>query len=130
MPAPLGKHTRMPGAKRPWSVRESETPYIPLHRETKRDLIERPICLSCTEPDCPSPGCPLPVPKYEGSGRPKRGPTEEFLDWAWGPMTAKEWAGRIGVNESTIRRWKRQYAEEIEARRIKRMTSEEDTNEN
>lgn len=44
-------------------------------------------------------------------------PPEDFLNWAWGPMTNREWAERCGVSETTIWTWKRKYAAEIMERR-------------
>lgn len=119
MTKPLGKRTIMPKAVRPWSQgdRGKERP---IHKETPREIKERPICLSCNLPTCPNIDCPLTEITYESKRRPNCGPTEEFLDWAWGPMSAKEWAEKIGVDASTIRRWKRKYADEIEKRRKKR----------
>ena len=62
MPAPLGKHIRMPVASRPCEV------------------------------------------------------LQEFLARAWGPMTNREWAEKLGVSKTTVARWRKEYANEIKKR--------------
>lgn len=115
MPAPLGKHVRRPVASRPWSGGE-----LPVERtrETEAQKKEREACLNCKLPDCMpySTTCPIGV---KSEKRIKVRPTEDFLDWAWGPMTDTEWARECGVSKSTIGRWRKLYAEEIQRRRKK-----------
>ena len=120
MAAPLGKRTVMPSATRPWSLRTpSREPEI--RRETARERREREICLHCEQPDCPSEQCPISDRSVNNTGRPpgkpKRIPPREFIEGAWGPMTNREWAERLHASPTTIRQWRREYAEQIKAAR-------------
>lgn len=123
MTKPRGKRVVIPRAVRPWNLEElrpdTETS---TRRETARQRLERETCLHCSLPDCPSVLCPLfgDPDRQEPPGRQRKGPTEDFLDWAWGPKTNREWAEEFGVSTTTIREWKKKYAEEIDARRKKR----------
>ena len=103
MPAPLGKRTVFDGARRPWltSGPERAEPGRPV---SAKEITEREICLACTEPDCPSDTCPLRKGRKK-----KREPPEEFLRWAWGPMTNREWAEALGVSTYQISKWRAEY---------------------
>ena len=122
MPAPLGKHTRMPVASRPWTLRESQPDQEdPKRVETAKQREEREICLGCDLPDCMPEAfsCPLyqHSQKTKKPVRHKSKMLQEFLQWAWGPMTNREWAEKLGVSKTTVARWRREYAEEIKKRR-------------
>lgn len=88
-------------------------------KDTPREIRERELCLNCPYPECPTPGCPVRKIGV-GRGRPKKVPPDDFLNWAWGPKTNREWAEELGVDKSTISRWRARYAEEIEARKQKK----------
>lgn len=119
MPAPLGKHVRRPVASRPWNGGDRQGSRA---AETEAQKREREACLNCTLPDCMprSVTCPVGVGFKKREKREKLRPPEEFLDWAWGPMTNREWAERCGVSTSTINRWRQHYARQIHARKKKR----------
>lgn len=108
MPAPLGKRTVFYGARRPWncSPPENVSPNQSGRPISKKAVAERETCLSCTEPDCPSEQCPLIRRKPK---REKLVPPEEFLRWAWTPMTNMEWAEKLGVSRTTISKWRAEY---------------------
>lgn len=117
MPAPRGKHSRYPGATRPWNVpqvkqAETEADYnyrLKLSTHDSKEKID--VCLSCGLPECQpkSSGCQaFPRKNKTGPGH-KLKPPEEFLRWGWGPMTNQEWASELGVSVSTILRWRREY---------------------
>lgn len=119
MPAPLGKKVVFPSAHRPWLIQEASVER-PVHKETPKEIREREICLNCKLPECRPDGtaCPIAPLRVPSKGRVK--PPDEFLDWAWGPMTNAEWADKCGVSVSTIQRWRQHYARQIWARRKKR----------
>ena len=114
MSGPRGKITRFDGGTRPWNV---PTPYDTAehnvkYAETAQAKRERELCLNCDLPDCApySNGCKVCDREGRSKIRGKRTklePPEEFLDWAWGPMTNPEWAAMLGVSKTTISRWRK-----------------------
>lgn len=118
-----GDKVRFPGAKRPWNYRlpefDPEQKVMPV--ETPKLKAEREMCLHCKLPTCPHYLCPISTKDKSTSGRkpgmPRKIPPEEFLDWAWGPLSNTAWGRKCGVAPCTVRRWRKDYAEEIENRR-------------
>lgn len=117
MSAPRGKVTRFDGGTRPWNIPVPEDAKGPSvkYRETAKARRDREACLSCTLPDCApySVDCPVCNEKGralpEGKRKKKLEPPEEFLRWAFGPMTNQEWADRFGVSKTTISKWRTEY---------------------
>lgn len=114
----LGRHSYRPSATRP-GTKSPPSPEREMIKETPKLIKERELCLNCPYPECPTPGCPV---RQIGAtrGRPKKVPPEDFLNWAWGPKTNREWAEECGVDKSTVSRWRVRYADEIELRRQKK----------
>jgi len=116
MSGPRGKITRFDGGTRPWNVPTPEDQgkvERVKYTETDQARREREACLSCPLPDCSpySEGCPVFAPPAadKSKRRGKLEPPEEFLRWAFGPMTNQEWADRLGVSKTTISKWRTEY---------------------
>lgn len=122
MSVPLGKRTRMPVASRPWNLREPQPDQEdPRREETEKQKMERQICLTCDLPGCTPEAAACPLYQHDQATKKpvyhKSEALKEFLAWAWGPMTNREWAEKLGVSPSTISRWRKEYANEIKKRR-------------
>lgn len=100
---------RFEGGTRPWNV--PDTPLAPqTGTETEKQRREREICFSCPLPDCDPRDIKCPRrPGKSRRGPPRLDPPDDFLMWAHGPMTDREWAEQCDVSLSTIKRWRRQY---------------------
>ena len=104
------------GAHRPWGTDPSpDRSQAVAYKETEAARRERETCLSCSLPVC-NPGwenCPLrkkPRPRRKNC----RGATalpipEEFHRLGPGPMTSKEIAEVLDVNQSTVKRWRKKF---------------------
>lgn len=115
MPAPLGKHTRMPNGHRPWLDPE------PLAKgtigRTRLESVDRHMttCLQCPLPTCPHKSCPIPdrddaKPRVERKGK-KTGRTpvpipEDFARRLSAGERPVDIHADYGVSKTTAYRWK------------------------
>lgn len=119
MPINLNKQSRFQGGTRPWNIPEKKgridgavgvNNKVKLTTHDSKDKIN--ACLSCSLPDCDPDTADCKITrsrKRAGSARHYGPPPEDFVRWAHGPMTNKEWAEELGVSTRTITYWRTKY---------------------
>jgi len=106
---------RFEGGTRPWNIPQERgridgavgvNNKVKLTTHDSKEKIN--ACLSCSLPDCDPDTAECKITRSRK--KPKTStPPEDFLRWAKGPMTNREWAEELGVSISTISHWRTKY---------------------
>lgn len=105
MPAPLGKHREVEGARAPWNIPQEPVRKVQVTR-TRQEEID--VCLECKALDCSHGDCGIIRSFDKGPRRVAKIPKNFRRDAQTPGMTYPKLMKKYKVSKYMVNRWKRE----------------------